>query len=89
MVFILVFAKPIYWFHEVLENPVTDSCPWLPVRDAASLIHQHPITLRRRLARHAVRTPDGVVAEVDGMFARKLGNTWRVRLGRWAELEPR
>jgi hypothetical protein len=54
---------------------------WLTTAEAASQLRQSEVTLRRRLARHARVTPDGVVARVDGMIARKSGSRWRIWLG--------
>lgn len=57
---------------------------WLRLEEAARDLATSPVVLRRRLARHARRTDAGVVARVDGLEARKLGNEWRVRLGPWS-----
>jgi hypothetical protein len=54
---------------------------WLTTAEAAARLRQSEVTLRRRLARHGRVTPDGVVAHVDGLTARKSGSRWLIWLG--------
>ena len=54
---------------------------WLTTTEAASRLRQSEVTLRRRLARYAQVTPDGIVARVDGLVARKSGARWLIWLG--------
>jgi hypothetical protein len=55
--------------------------PWASVEHAAAFLDVPPVTLRRMLERHARRGEDGrVMANVDGITARKLGRAWRVLL---------
>jgi hypothetical protein len=54
---------------------------WLTTTEAAGRLRQSEVTLRRRLARHAQVTPDGIVARVDGLVARKSGSRWLIWLG--------
>jgi len=61
-----------------------DPDTWYRLDEVARAIDARPITLRRLFGRHAVRTPEGVVARANGMVARKVGRTWRVQLGTWA-----
>jgi hypothetical protein len=53
---------------------------WLTTTEAAVHLRQDEVTLRRRLARHARITPEGTVAEVDGLVARKSGSRWLIWL---------
>ena len=54
---------------------------WLTTAEAAARLRQSEVTLRRRLARHAQVTPDGILARVDGLVARKSGSRWLIWLG--------
>jgi hypothetical protein len=54
---------------------------WLTTAEVAARLRQSEVTLRRRLARHAQVTPDGLVARVDGLIARKSGSRWLIWLG--------
>jgi hypothetical protein len=54
---------------------------WLTTAEAAARLRQSEVTLRRRVARHAQVTPDGIVARVDGLIARKSGSRWLIWLG--------
>jgi hypothetical protein len=54
---------------------------WLTTAEAAARLRQSEVTLRRRLARHARATAEGVVARVDGLIARKSGSRWLIWLG--------
>jgi len=58
---------------------------WMPVSKAADVLGFAPVSLRRAIERHARRGPDGTTeASFDGVVARKLGRTWRVKLSpRW------
>lgn len=60
---------------------------WLSVDSAAAVLDLTPSALRRALERRARVASDGaVVAEFDGVRARKLGRLWRVQLGhQWLE----
>ncbi len=63
---------------------------WLPVDGAARALGVDGRTLRRAIAGHARRDADGLVlAEFDGVRARKVGRRWRVLLDRsWLTDEP-
>jgi hypothetical protein len=55
--------------------------PWLPLLTAAEHLGETPDSLRKKLERASTRSPDGVVvAEMDGIEARKLGRRWKLRL---------
>jgi hypothetical protein len=54
---------------------------WVTTTEAATRLRQSPVTLRRRLARNAQVTADGIVAHVDGLIARKSGSRWLIWLG--------
>ena len=60
---------------------------WLTTTEAAARLRQSEVTLRRRLARHAQVTPDGLVARVDGLVARKSSSRWLIWLGSGWNLE--
>lgn len=58
-------------------NPHT----WVSLDEAASFLSVPAVTLRRALERNTRKADDGaVVAQVDGISARKLGRHWRLRL---------
>jgi len=58
-------------------NPHT----WVSLDEAASFLSVPAITLRRALERNTRKAESGaVVAEVDGITARKLGRHWRLQL---------
>lgn len=57
---------------------------WYALPIVAAHAGMSPITLRRRLNRAAKRTSDSVIAQVDGLSARKAGSLWMIRLGPWA-----
>jgi hypothetical protein len=63
---------------------------WMTVEKAAAFLSLQPVTLRRTLERNARPVPDGgIVAQVDGILARKLGRCWRVWLDtRWLTPGP-
>jgi hypothetical protein len=53
----------------------------ITVEQAAAFLSLPPVTLRRAFERNARPTPEGgVIAQVDGATARKLGRLWRVWL---------
>ena len=54
---------------------------WLTTAETAARLRQSEVTLRRRLARNAQVTKDGIVARVDGLIARKSGSRWLIWLG--------
>lgn len=58
---------------------------WTSVERAAAFLGVTAVTLRRAIERASRRREDGsVVAQVDGITARKLGRVWRVWLdGAW------
>lgn len=54
---------------------------WMTVDQAATLLAQPVVTLRRALERNARKAPEGgTISHADGITARKLGRQWRVRL---------
>lgn len=54
---------------------------WMSPADAAAILGVPLLTLRRALERNAKKDKAGhVIAEVDGITARKLGRLWRVHL---------
>lgn len=54
---------------------------WISVERAATFLGVQAVTLRRALERGARRRADGsVIAQADGVVARKLGRVWRVWL---------
>lgn len=53
---------------------------WLPLREAAALLGESPVTLRRRCASDAVLVDGVQEARFDGLVARRLGGTWRMYL---------
>jgi hypothetical protein len=63
---------------------------WRSVEHAAAFLDLTPDALRKALERRARRATDGaIVAELDGVLARKLGRQWRIQLGPWATDELR
>jgi hypothetical protein len=57
---------------------------WVCTEAAARCLGMSAPALRKALDRRATRAPDGgIVAEMDGVMARKLGRLWRVFLGPW------
>ena len=55
---------------------------WTTVEQAAEFLGLTTISLRRTFERNARAAPDGgIVAQVDGLTARKIGRLWRVWLG--------
>jgi hypothetical protein len=58
---------------------------WTSVERTAAFLDVPVVTLRRAIERAARRREDGtVVAQLDGITARKLGRVWRVWLdGAW------
>lgn len=68
-----------------LAPPAPPSPPppktWLALRKAAAFLDKSPAALRRRLERHAVRSPDGTIeAHFNGIIGRKLDTSWCVFL---------
>lgn len=63
---------------------------WMTLRTAAAHLDLKPAALRRALERRATRAGDGgVVAQLDGVIARKLGCRWRVRFSNaWLAERP-
>lgn len=62
---------------------------WLSVREAARILNESPITLRRRCASNARHVDGTLEARFDGLVARRLGGTWKVFLPRgWSEPLP-
>jgi hypothetical protein len=54
---------------------------WMTLDEAASFLGVQVVTLRRSLERHTRKRADGaILADVDGITARKLGRHWRVWL---------
>jgi hypothetical protein len=72
-------GQPQHQPREERATPINHN--WLTVAEAAARLRQSEVTLRRRLARHGSVTPDGVVAHVDGLIARKSGSRWLIWLG--------
>jgi hypothetical protein len=72
-------GQPHHQPREERATPINHN--WLTTAEAAARLRQSEVTLRRRLARHARVTPDGVVAHVDGLIARKSGSRWLIWLG--------
>jgi hypothetical protein len=69
-------VKPM---RHVPQQPLVGA--WMSVEQAALMLGVPSVTLRRTLERNAHRGADGgVVVQVDGVHARKLGRTWRVWL---------
>ena len=58
---------------------------WMGIDEAADFLGVSIITLRRSIERNTKTSEDGVIlAQFDGIEARKLGRLWRVRLDeRW------
>jgi hypothetical protein len=72
-------GQPRHQPREERATPINHS--WLTTAEAATRLRQSEVTLRRRLARHAQVTSDGIVARVDGLVARKSGSRWLIWLG--------
>ena len=54
---------------------------WMTIRRAAEILGFAPVSLRRAIERNSRRTVSGCIeANFDGLTARKLGRSWRVRL---------
>ena len=60
----------------------------LTTSEAAARLRQSEVTLRRRFARNARATADGIVARVDGLVARKSGSRWLIWLGSAWNIDP-
>jgi hypothetical protein len=59
----------------------TATASWMNVRTAALMLGFGAVSFRRLLDRHSRRAADGSIeVNVDGVHARKIGRTWRVRL---------
>ena len=56
----------------------------MKVEEAAKFLDIGVRVLRKMIGRHAFRNGELTEARFDGIFARKLGNRWRVQLGPWA-----
>ena len=78
-------GRPHHQPREKQARPINYN--WLTTAEAAARLRQSEVTLRRRLARHAQVTPDGIVARVDGLLARKSGARWLIWLGSAWNLE--
>ncbi len=58
---------------------------WISLNQAAPHLGLSADALRKRLERNTRRNVDGrLEARVDGIWAKKWGTSWRVRLGDWA-----
>jgi hypothetical protein len=63
---------------EALSTTHANAMGWMTVEQAAPKLDLTKAALQKRLYRAARKTKDGVRANLDGVEARKLGETWKV-----------